>query len=99
MWADFDPRREPLEVEIIREWQEDGGLFRLVRYRIGTFKGQPARMAAIYGFPADTTERLPAVMFRLVSKARVSALLALPFWLRRFKAIAAWDGFERLMAS
>ncbi|MCA9161487.1 MAG: acetylxylan esterase [Planctomycetales bacterium] len=62
LWADFDPRREPLEVEIIREWQEDGGLFRLVRYRIGTFKGQPARMAAIYGFPADTTERLPAVM-------------------------------------
>ncbi|MEZ6110053.1 MAG: hypothetical protein R3C99_03405 [Pirellulaceae bacterium] len=62
LWADFDPPRTARSRNHPRVAKEDGGLFRLVRHRIGTFKGQPARMAAIYGFPADTTERLPAVM-------------------------------------
>lgn len=62
LWADFDPRRDPLEVEVIREWSEAGGTFRHVRYLVGTFKGTPARMTAVYGFPADAREQLPAVM-------------------------------------
>ena len=62
LWADFDPRKDPLEVEVIREWKEDGGVFRHVRYLIGTFKGKPARMAAIYGFPEGAKDALPAVM-------------------------------------
>lgn len=62
LWADFDPRKDPLEVEVIREWKEDRGVFRHVRYLIGTFKGEPARMAAIYGFPEGTREKLPSVM-------------------------------------
>ena len=61
LWADFDPRRDPIETEVIREWKEDGGVFRYVRYLIGTFKGEPARMAAIYGFP-DGAKKLPAVL-------------------------------------
>ncbi|MFO1436890.1 MAG: dienelactone hydrolase family protein [Verrucomicrobiaceae bacterium] len=62
LWADFDPRKDPIEVEVIREWKEGGGVFRLVRYLIGTFKGKPARMAAIYGFPEGAKAKLPAVM-------------------------------------
>ena len=62
LWADFDPRKDALETEVIREWKEDGGVFRHVRYLIGNFKGKPARMAAIYGFPKGTNEKLPAVM-------------------------------------
>lgn len=62
LWADFDPRKDPIETEVIREWKEDGGVFRHVRYLIGTFKGKPARMAAIYGFPGGAKEKLPAVM-------------------------------------
>jgi dipeptidyl aminopeptidase/acylaminoacyl peptidase len=60
--AAFDPRRDPLETEVIREWREDGGVFRHVRFLVGTFKGKPARMAAIYGFPEHTAGKLPAVM-------------------------------------
>jgi hypothetical protein len=62
LWADCDPRKDPLEVEVIREWREEGGVFRHVRYFIGTFKGKPARMAAVYGFPEEAKEKLPAVM-------------------------------------
>ncbi len=62
LWADFDPRREALETEAIREWREDGGVFRQVRFLVGTFKGKPARMAAIYGFPDHAAAKVPAVM-------------------------------------
>lgn len=62
LWADFDPRRDPLETEVIREWREDGGVFRHVRFLVGTFKGKPARMTAIYGLPDGAKSKLPAVM-------------------------------------
>jgi hypothetical protein len=62
LWADFDPRRDPIETEVIREWKEDGAVLRHVRYFIGSFKGRPARMAAVYGFPEGTKEKIPAVM-------------------------------------
>ena len=62
LWGDFDPRKDPLEVEVIREWKENGGVFRYVRYLIGTLKGKPALMAAIYGFPDGAKGKLPAVM-------------------------------------
>lgn len=62
LWADFDPRRDALETEIIREWRDDGVVFRHVRFLIGTFPEKPARMAALYGFPEGPANRLPAVM-------------------------------------
>lgn len=62
LWADFDPRKDPIETGVIREWKEDGAVLRHVRYFIGSFKGKPARMAAVYGFPEGTKEKLPAVM-------------------------------------
>jgi len=62
LWAGYDPRSDPLETEVIREWKENGGVYRHVRYLIGTFKGQPARMAAIFGFPEGDAEKHPAVM-------------------------------------
>ena len=65
LWADFDPRKDALETEVIREFKEDGGVFRHVRFVVGTFKGKTARMTAIYGFPEgakEKSEKLPAVM-------------------------------------
>jgi len=51
MWAGFDPRAEPLDVEVLKEWEEDGVILKVLRYRIGIFKGQKAMMAAVYGYP------------------------------------------------
>lgn len=51
LWADIDPRAEPLDVEVLKEWEEDGVVLRVLRYRIGIFKGKKAMMAAVYGFP------------------------------------------------
>ena len=65
MWAEFDPRAEPLEVEILKEWEEEGVVLRVVRFRIGVFKGQTARLAAVFGFPKDaarTGMKLPGLV-------------------------------------
>jgi dienelactone hydrolase len=62
LWGDFDPREDPLETEVIREWKSDGMVLCHVRFFVGTFKGKPARMTAIYGFPEGTKEKLPAVL-------------------------------------
>jgi len=51
MWAGFDPRAEPLDVEVLKEWEEDGVVLRVLRYRIGVFKGRKGMMAAVYGCP------------------------------------------------
>ncbi len=50
MWAGFDPRTEPLEVEVLKSWEEAGVVLKVVRFHIGVFKGQKARLAAVYGY-------------------------------------------------
>jgi hypothetical protein len=62
LWAGYDPRLDPLETELIREWKENGGVYRHVRFLVGTIKGQAARMTAILGFPDVSAGKLPAVM-------------------------------------
>lgn len=61
MWCGFDPRAEPLEVETLKEWEEDGVVLRVVRFQIGVFKGQKALLAAVYGFPKGGT-KLPGLV-------------------------------------
>lgn len=65
MWTGFDPRSEPLETEVLAEWTEDDVRLRVVRFRIGVFRGQTARLAAIYGFPltaAGESDTLPGLV-------------------------------------
>jgi hypothetical protein len=61
MWAGFDPRAEPLELEVLKEWEEEGVVLKVLRYRIGVFKGKKALMAAVYGFP-KTRSKLPGLV-------------------------------------
>jgi len=51
LWSGFDPRVEPLDVEILKEWEEDGVVLQVLRYRVGVFKGEKAMIAAVYGYP------------------------------------------------
>jgi hypothetical protein len=61
LWQGFDPRAEPLDIEVLKGWEEDGVVFRVVRYRIGVFKGQKAMMAAIFGYPKGA-KSLPGLL-------------------------------------
>ena len=60
-WADFDSRREPLEVEVIRESVADGIVLKHVRYVVGTFGGKKTRVAAFYSYP-EGGSKLPGIV-------------------------------------
>jgi hypothetical protein len=61
LWGSYNPRKEPLNTEILKEWEQDAVVARLIRYQVGTFKGSPAWMAAIYCFPKHGI-RLPGIL-------------------------------------
>ena len=61
VWGDYDPRAEPLEVKVYKEWEEDGITCQILRYKVGDFKGKPAWMAATYTFPTSG-KNLPALV-------------------------------------
>ncbi|MFK7769141.1 MAG: dienelactone hydrolase family protein [Mariniblastus sp.] len=63
MWAGFDPQAEPLEIEMVKQWEEDGVVLRVVRFRIGVFKNKKSTLAAIYGFPKNAIgKKLPGLL-------------------------------------
>jgi len=61
LWAGFDPQKEPLDTEVLKEWEGDGNVYRIVRFRVGVFKGKKSMLEAIYGFPKGAT-KLPALL-------------------------------------
>lgn len=60
-WALFDPRADPLETEVIGEWNEGGIALRYLRYVVGTFAGKKMRVAAFYAFP-EGGRNLPGIV-------------------------------------
>ena len=61
LWAGFDPRADSIEEQIVKEWEEDGVYVSIVRYCIGTFKGEKSWMAAYYARPLKG-ENLPGLV-------------------------------------
>ena len=61
LWSDFDPSKEPLDTIVVKEWEDDGIIYRYVTFHIGIFKGKPARMAAFFGFPKGAI-KLPGLL-------------------------------------
>jgi hypothetical protein len=53
LWKDYDSRKEPLDIKVVKEWQADGVVTRYVTFKVGTFKGADSRIAAYYSFPAN----------------------------------------------
>jgi len=61
LWADFDPRAEPLQIRVAHRWEADGASLEVLTYRVGTFKGTEARMAAYYGRPTAAA-KVPGIL-------------------------------------
>jgi dienelactone hydrolase len=63
LWAGYAQldRETPLEAEVLKEWEKDGIVCRVVRYQVGVFKGAPSRVAGLYAFPKGAT-KLPTVL-------------------------------------
>ena len=61
LWQEFDPVSEPIDVEVLNEWEQDGVVLKVIRYHIGVFKGKKSSMAGIYGYPKGQTN-LPGLL-------------------------------------
>ena len=61
LWGSYDPRKEPLQTEVLKDWEEDGVVCRLVRYQVGVFKGASSKVAAFYAFPKGA-KKLPGLV-------------------------------------
>ena len=62
LWKGYDARKEALDVEIIKEWKQDGVVTSYITFKVGTFKGADARIAAFYSFP-DNGKKNPAFVW------------------------------------
>ena len=63
LWQDFDARKEPLDVTVVKEWKADGVVMRYVTFKIGSFKGTDARIAAYYSFPDNKKQKNAAFVW------------------------------------
>lgn len=92
LWGGFDPRQEPLEPEVLKEWEHDGAVCRIVRYRVGVFKGEPATVASFYAFPKGGT-KLPALV-DLHGGGQSASLGSVVTWAKRGYATISlnWGG-------
>ena len=59
--AGFDPRKEPLDTTVVREWEKGDIFYRHVTFHIANFKDKPARMAGFFGFPKGA-RKLPGLL-------------------------------------
>ena len=94
LFADFDPRKDTLDVKVVREWEQDGIVYRYVTFHIGSFKGQPARMAAFFAFP-NGAKKLPGLL-HLHGGGQRASLKEVEFYAKRGYACLSinWGGRE-----
>lgn len=94
LWADFDPRNDPLDAKVVREWEKDGIVYRYVTYHVGTFKDKPARMAAFFAFPKGA-KKLPGLL-HLHGGGQRAFLHEVEFYAKRGYACLSinWGGRE-----
>jgi dienelactone hydrolase len=94
LWAGFDPRKDALDVKLVREWESGGVCFRTVTFHVGTFKGKAARIAAFYAFPKGE-KNLPALL-HIHGGGQRAFLSEVEFYARRGYACLSvnWGGRE-----
>ncbi|MEZ6139153.1 MAG: acetylxylan esterase [Zavarzinella sp.] len=81
LFADFDPRKDALEVKVVREWEKERIVYRYVTFQIGMFKGKSAQMAAFYAFPKGTKKT--AALMHLHGGGQRAFLHEVEFYARR----------------
>jgi len=99
VWKDFDPRAEPLEIETIRKWTEDGCNYHEFYFTGEKYKGERARIYAIYSAPAGG-KKLPGVL-HIHGGGQTVCAAWLKFWNERGYAAMTynwggeWENRER----
>jgi len=86
-WNSYDARKEPLNVEVVQEWQSDKGTVQLIRYDLGQLTGSnksaSPRIAAYYGYPKGAG-KVPGIVQihgggQQASRSRVETWMAMGY--------------------
>ena len=62
LYDGFDPDKEPLEVKVLKEFEQDGVIIQMLTFTVGKFKGVKSRISGFYGCPNDTKGKVPALI-------------------------------------
>ena len=89
VWAGFDPRSEPLEVEVLRRWSEEGADWREFYFTGMRRGGDTVRAYAMYAAPTGGT-KLPAVM-HIHGGGQTAVAVWLKYWTHRGYAALSYD--------
>ena len=81
LWAGYDPTAEPLEIEVLRTWDEGSLRFEELFFTAETWEGQKVRMFAYRGAPASG-EKLPGIL-HLHGGGQTASLDWVRYWAKR----------------
>ena len=62
LWAQFDPTKEPLDVEVLHKYEHEGVTIQMISYSVGIFKGEQVRMGAYLAYPSEMDSKLPGIV-------------------------------------
>jgi hypothetical protein len=62
LWAGYDPRAEPLEIEVAKVWDEGAIRFEQLSFTGETWQGRKVRVFAYRGAPVEGDAKLPGIL-------------------------------------
>lgn len=89
LWHGYDPEAEPLEIETLKSWEEDGSTFQTLRFtgeRVGDAR---VRIYAIQGAPISGN-RVPGVL-HVHGGGQTASLEWVKLWAKRGYACVSFD--------
>jgi dienelactone hydrolase len=90
LWAGFDPRALPLDLEVVKSWDEGDIHLETIYFTGEEFEGQKTRIFAYIGLPKKVEGKIPGVLH--VHGGGQTAVLDWPrFWARRGYACLSFD--------
>jgi dienelactone hydrolase len=89
VWRGYDPTAEPLEIESLQRWQEQGCAFEKLRFTAEEVDGFKVRVFAIVGRPAGDSPR--AGILHIHGGGQTASLEWVKFWTARGYACVTFD--------
>jgi len=89
LWWGYDPATEPLEIEVVKRWQEDGCAFETLRFIGEVANGVRTRVFAMQGAPMGKT-RLPGIL-HIHGGGQTYSAEWVKFWTRRGYVCVSFD--------
>ncbi len=62
LWASFDASKDPLDIEVLHEYEHEGITIQMISYAVGTFKGEQVRMGGYLAHPSEYKGKLPGIV-------------------------------------